>query len=106
VIAGAQFAGTPEAWQIQQLYADSLVFDPEPYCNRMALCFIDAGHCYEHVCRDTANALVMVKPGGTIFWHDYSRWWPGVQACLDRLSRRLPVFRVAETALAAVRLPA
>ena len=47
----------------------------------------------------------MVRPGGTIFWHDYSRWWPGVQRCLDELSRDLPVFRVFDTALAALRRP-
>jgi predicted O-methyltransferase YrrM len=102
---GSRFAGTPEAARIEQLYGDSLHFDPGPYRGAMDFCFIDAGHGYEHVRRDTANALAMVRPGGTIFWHDYSRWWPGVQRCLDELSREQPVFRVFDTALAALRRP-
>src|SRR5262249_14626313 len=102
---GGYFHDTPQAGRIEQLYAASLEFDPEPYRGQVDFCFIDAGHGYEHVSRDTANALVMVRPGGTIFWHDYSRWWPGVQRCLDELSQRLPVFFVAETALAAVQAP-
>jgi predicted O-methyltransferase YrrM len=104
VTVGAHFAGTPEAARIEQLYGDSLAFDAEPYRGRVDFCFIDASHEYQHVRRDTANALTMVRPGGTVFWHDYSRWWPGVQKCLDDLSRERPVFRVADTALAALRV--
>ena len=105
VTVGQQFAGTVEANRIDQLYGDSLSFDVEPYRDQFDFCFIDASHEYEHVCRDTANALAMVRPGGAIFWHDYSRWWPGVQKCLDEHSRELPLFRVAETALAALIRP-
>jgi predicted O-methyltransferase YrrM len=105
VTVGRHFRDTLEGSRITQLYGDSLTFDPGPLRGRMDLCFIDAGHGYEHVRRDTANALVMVRPGGTIFWHDYSRWWPGVQRCLDELSQRLPVFCVAETSLAALTVP-
>jgi hypothetical protein len=102
---GAQFAGTAEAARVEQLYGDSLDFDAGPYRGLMDFCFVDASHEYEHVRRDTANALAMVRPGGTIFWHDYSRWWPGVQKCLDDLSRELPLFRVFDTALAALVRP-
>ncbi len=105
VVIGGQFAGTPEAARIEQLYGDSLHFDPEPLRGRIDFCFVDAGHDHEHICRDTENALAMTRPGGTIFWHDYSRWWPGVQKCLDALAGRLPLCRIAETALAAVRVP-
>jgi predicted O-methyltransferase YrrM len=103
--AGSYFAGTKEGERIEQLHADSLDFDPQPYRGLIDFCFIDACHAYEHVRRDTESALVMVRPGGVIFWHDYSRWWPGVQRCLDDLSGSLPVFRIPETALAAVCLP-
>jgi hypothetical protein len=102
---GAKFASTEEAERVEQLYADSLEFDAEPYRGRMDFCFVDASHEYEHVRRDTANALAMVRPGGVIFWHDYSRWWPGVQKCLDTLSGELPLFRVFNTALAALVRP-
>jgi len=99
---GAHFSNTPEASRIEQLFGDSLEFDSEPYRGGMDFCFIDASHEYQHVCRDTANALRMTRQGGVIFWHDYSRWWPGVQKCLDDLSMERPVFRVQDTALAAL----
>ncbi len=105
VLVGEKFLGTEEGDRIEQLYGDSMYFDPEPFRGLIDFCFIDACHDYVHVCRDTANALEMVRPGGAIFWHDYSRWWPGVQTCLDDLSRRLPVFRVAGTSLGALRVP-
>jgi predicted O-methyltransferase YrrM len=105
VAVGSKFIDTPQAARISQLFGDSLQFDPTPFRNSIDLCFIDAGHFYEHVRCDTENALQMMRPGGVIVWHDYSRWWPGVQRCLDDLSRRLPVCRVAGTALAALQLP-
>ena len=105
VVVGSEFAGTDEAGRITQLFGDSLEFDPAPYRRTMDLILVDAGHGGEHVRADTASALEMVRPGGVIFWHDYSRWWPGVQECLDRLARTRPVFRVAGTALAALVVP-
>src|SRR5262249_16222803 len=104
VCVGDQFAGTVEARRIEQRYGDSLEFDAEPFRGRIDFCFIDASHEYQHVCRDTANALVMVRPGGVVFWHDYSRWWPGVQRCLDDLSAEQPVFRLQDTALAGLQV--
>jgi methyltransferase family protein len=105
VAVGSRFTETPEGARVEQLYGDSLGFDAGPYRGSMDFCFVDASHEYEHVCRDTENALAMVRPGGVIFWHDYSRWWPGVQQCLDELSRELPVFRVFDTALGALVRP-
>jgi hypothetical protein len=105
VRVGVQFHATEEAGRIEQLSGDSLAFDPGPLRRGIDFCFIDAGHGYEHVRSDTVNALAMVRPGGVIFWHDYSRWWPGVQRCLDDLADEWPVFRVAETALAALCVP-
>ena len=102
VHVGAAFAETQEASRVEQLYGDSLDFDAEAYRGRIDFCFIDASHEYQHVCRDTANALLMTRPGGVILWHDYSRWWPGVQKCLDDLSAERPVFRLQDTALAAL----
>jgi hypothetical protein len=106
VPVGGRFLGTEEGDRIEQLHGDPQTFDPEPYRGLMDFCFLGAGHDYEQVCRDTNSALLMVKPGGVIFWHDYSRWCPGVQRCLDELSRRLPVFRIEETALAALQVAA
>jgi predicted O-methyltransferase YrrM len=105
VQVGQQWAGTEEAGRIEQLFGDSLEFDATPFERRIDFCFIDASHEYQHVCRDTANALLMVRPGGLIFWHDYSRWWPGVQRCLDELAAEWPAFCIQETALAALCVP-
>lgn len=105
VAVNSQYDGTPEAAKIEQIHCDSMAFDPAPYEGQVDFCFIDASHQYSHVQRDTENALRMVKPGGTIFWHDYSRWWPGVQQCLDDLSDRLPVFLIPGTSLGALRVP-
>src|SRR5262249_23777690 len=105
VIVGSEFHNTPQGDQIEQIFCDSMLFDPEPYRQRVDFCFIDAGHGYQNVLRDTENALGMTKPGGVIFWHDYSRWWSGVQKVIDDLASRLPVFRVTETYLAALQVP-
>jgi predicted O-methyltransferase YrrM len=101
---GCHFAGTPEAARIEQLFCDSLEFDAQPYRGLVDFVFIDASHEYKHVCKDSENALAMTRPGGVIFWHDYSRWWPGVQKCLEDLSARTEVFRLADTSLAALRV--
>jgi hypothetical protein len=105
VTVGDKYLQSPQREQITQLYSDSLEFDASPYRDSMDFSFIDASHEYRHVVRDTENALQMVRKGGVILWHDYSRWWPGVQKCLDDLSRRLPVFRVGHTSLAALIVP-
>jgi hypothetical protein len=105
VVLGEYFLGTTEGDRVEQVCCDSLAFNPEPYRGLIDFCFLDGGHDYEHVCRDTATALAMVPPGGTIVWHGYSRWWPGVQRCLNRLARRLPVCSVAGTSLAVLRVP-
>lgn len=105
VQVGAHFLDTPEEERITQLHQDSLEFDCTPFEKAIDFCFIDASHEYKHVRTDTENALRMVRPGGLIFWHDYSRWWPGVQRCLDGLSQSLPVFRAENTSLAALQMP-
>jgi predicted O-methyltransferase YrrM len=102
VVLGKWFHETDEEQRIVQLFGDSIHFDISPYRQTIDFCFIDASHEFHHVMRDTESALSMVVPGGVIFWHDYSRWWPGVQKCLDDLSRSLPVVRIAETSLAAL----
>ncbi|MBP7149729.1 MAG: class I SAM-dependent methyltransferase [Acidobacteria bacterium] len=105
VAVGGVFADTPEAERITQLLCDSQQFDPAPYRGAVDVCFVDASHTYENVKRDSESALVMTSPGGTVLWHDYSRWWPGVQRCLDELSGSLPLFLVDGTSLAALRVP-
>ena len=61
--------------------------------------FIDGGHTYELVKRDTENALSIIAKGGMIVWDDY--WWfcPGVVSYLNELSRRLFLRRIDGTNL-------
>jgi hypothetical protein len=105
LVIGEHFLGTAEGDRVEQVCCDSLTFNAEPYRGLIDFCFLNARHDFMHVCRDTASALAMVPPGGTIVWHAYSRWWPGVQKCLDRLARRLPLVSVAGTSLAVLRVP-
>jgi predicted O-methyltransferase YrrM len=105
ITVGHHYRNTPEESRVTQLYQDSLQFDPAPYRESIDFCFIDAGHEFAHVSCDTRNALEMMRPGGVIVWHDYSRWWRGVQRCLDELSKQMPVFRLTNTALAVTQLP-
>lgn len=53
--------------------------------------FVDASHDYESVKRDIATARKLLKPGGLLSGHDYSRFWPGVMQAVDELvpSKRL-----------------
>jgi predicted O-methyltransferase YrrM len=104
VAVGSHFQGTQEAGRIEQVLCDSMDFDPAPLAGSVDLTFIDASHEYHHVMNDTDKALIMTRPGGLIVWHDYSKWWPGVQRCLDALSKDRDVFQVAGTALAMLSL--
>jgi predicted O-methyltransferase YrrM len=79
--SGELFAGLPQAAQIQQLYGDSTTFDFSPYERQFDLVFIDGAHDYPHVSRDTQNALTLLRPGGSIVWHDY-RWGPDAPECI------------------------
>lgn len=50
------------------------------------LAFVDAGHDYESVSRDAANALAALRPGGLIAFHDYrSGRDVGVDRAVDEL---------------------
>lgn len=102
---GEAFVNSRYSEKIEQIYCDSCRFEPGSLRGTIDLCLVDACHEYEHVRIDTENALAMVRPGGVILWHDYSRWWPGVQRCLDELAARLPVFRIYDTSLGALVMP-
>ncbi len=67
------FSGRPEEKQIQPLFGDSSTFDFSPFFGRVDLFFVDGAHSYEYVRNDTEKALLCVRPGGVIAWHDYGR---------------------------------
>lgn len=89
--AGSLFAGTRYQKRIRQLIGDSQTFDFRAYYDTAELVFIDAVHTYDHVARDTTNALRILQSGGTIVWHDY-RWnddapeCAGVTECVNELA--------------------
>lgn len=66
-----RYTGTSVEGRIEQRYGDSKQFDETPFHGRCDLIFIDGSHAYSYVKSDTDKALRMIKPGGTILWHDY-----------------------------------
>jgi predicted O-methyltransferase YrrM len=67
------FSGRAEEKQIRPLFGDSGTFDFSPFFGRVDLFFVDGAHSYEYVRNDTEKALLCVRPGGVIAWHDYGR---------------------------------
>lgn len=98
---GEAFLDTPEAARITQLWGDSATFDYSPYEGSMDLIYIDGAHTYEYVKSDTANALAMLSPSGTIVWDDYAPH-PGVYRLVTELAPSVdhPVYHVFGTRLA------
>jgi predicted O-methyltransferase YrrM len=98
---GEAFAQTADAQRITQLYGDSATFDYTPYKNQIDFVYIDGAHTYEYVKSDTAHALTMLSPTGTIAWDDYATG-PGVYEALIELAPTFdgPVYHVLETRMA------
>jgi predicted O-methyltransferase YrrM len=107
VRVGEYFQGHPAAGKIRQFLGDSLAFDFSPYRNAIDLVFIDAGHTYRYVKSDTENALRMIRPGGTILWHDYMQvLHPDVTGCLlECVERGMDIRQLKGTHLAIYRQP-
>ncbi|MCU0534207.1 MAG: class I SAM-dependent methyltransferase [Hydrococcus sp. Prado102] len=90
---------SPYRDRIVQIFADSRAFDPSPYAKQMDFIFVDADHSYKGAENDTRKALEMLKPGGTIVWHDYAAKTPGVYEFIRDFSQTRPVFRIWNTCL-------
>jgi len=86
----------------QQLFCDSLQFDPSPYAASVELGFVDGGHSLECVRNDTEKMAVMAADRGLVFWHDYGGLgeFAGLTRYLEELATRIPVYKVAGTTLA------
>ncbi|MBI9086131.1 MAG: class I SAM-dependent methyltransferase [Desulfobacterales bacterium] len=97
---GIRFRGSPHARRIEQVLADSRTFDYSPYFGKMDLVFVDACHHHDFVIRDSMNAFKMRAPGGTIIWHDYADYAPGVMRALETVHSRFPLVHIAGTSLA------
>jgi hypothetical protein len=86
----------------EQLLGDSLTFDPAPYAGSVELGFIDGAHSQPYVENDTRKMALMMSERGLVFWHDYGGHgrFADLTRYLDRLARRVPLFRVPRTSLA------
>lgn len=99
---GSQFEGAPEAAKIEQLWADSTSADWQLFGGPFDMILIDGSHEYVDVKADSQHAFKYVRPGGTIFWHDYGHFG-GVSKAVDELARDHPIAVIRGTRLACAR---
>ncbi len=97
------FRRTDVEHKITQIYGDSTQYDfdenfPEPF----DFIFVDGSHDYEHVRKDSLNALRHLKPGGIVLWHDCGpgpEITYGVRKCLMELRAQHDIRRLEGTNL-------
>lgn len=97
---GHRFYGKRDSERIHQLFGNTAEFDFSEFKQTCDWIFIDAAHSYEFVLRDTQNAVLMLRPGGMIFWHDVRGKFEGVCRVIAEFSARLPIVQIAGTSLA------
>lgn len=100
-LCGDAFRDTAEAARITQLWGDSATFDFSGHEGQIDFVYIDGAHTYEYVVRDTASALRILSPTGTIAWDDYATG-PGVYEALLELAPTFdrPVYHLLDTRMA------
>jgi len=96
-----KYANSAVGRKVTQCLGDSATFDFAAVLEhgRPELAFIDGSHSYAYVRNDTEKVLEILAPGGVVLWHDYVPGWPGVMKYLEELHARLPLRRIADTAL-------
>lgn len=83
--------------KIDQVWADSAMFDFSPYKNSCDMVLIDGAHSRPYVESDTINALMVAAESSVIVWDDYWRFSKGVTGFLNELARERDLVRVPET---------
>jgi predicted O-methyltransferase YrrM len=97
-MVGREFNGKPEyADRIVQHRADLASFDVAPFRSEVDVVFVDDGHSYEDVHRDSEIALQMVRPGGCIIWDDYAAPHAESVRALNELAEQIPLVHIAGT---------
>lgn len=96
---GSYYKGTPVEGQIELVLSDSRKFDTSAYKHSFDLVFVDGDHTYDLISNDTKKAFELLKPGGTIVWHDFAGKSPGVLKFFGEFSQETPVFRIKDTCL-------
>lgn len=102
------YSNTPVESKINQILLDSKDFDETNLTNQCDLIFIDGSHAYSHVKSDSQKAFRMIKPGGIILWHDYSKSLcdvKGVDRALTEIAQDHQLFHIKTTLLVAYRKP-
>jgi hypothetical protein len=102
---GERYASSPARPKIKQFRADAATFDFSPYYGLIDFVFVDAAHDYPHGLLDSRTALKLVRPGGTIVWHDFEPYWSGLVHAICEATRGLPLKRLAGTSMAVLRMP-
>ncbi|MBI4021285.1 MAG: class I SAM-dependent methyltransferase [Candidatus Aenigmarchaeota archaeon] len=88
----------PYAKMISCLRGDSAAFDARPFRRQMDFIFIDGCHTYAYARTDATKAFSMLRPKGTIVWHDYNpRIWPEQVKFLRELSRKKELVHIRGT---------
>lgn len=96
---GHFFRTSPVADKVTQLHSDSRFFDYESMRHSIDFIFIDGGHGYDMVWNDTRGGLTLLRPGGTIVWHDFSPKGPDVVRFAKEFSAERSMFWVRDTSL-------
>ena len=89
--SGSRYRSSDVAVRIEQLYGDSGTFDFGEFYQGIDFIFVDGSHTYDYVINDSLHAIRMLREGGVIVWHDYSRW-DGVTRALNQLKHLKPEF--------------
>jgi hypothetical protein len=92
--------------RVLQVFGDSATYEWPPHLGRASLVFVDGSHAYEYARKDSETALGLVRPRGTVIWHDYGVW-PGVTRALEELeaARKLGLRHIRGTSLVLWRAP-
>ena len=86
----------------EQVFCDSMAFDPSPHRGSVELGFIDGAHSRAFVENDTVKMADMMAERGIVFWHDY-RGQGALRPLgeyLESLARKIPIYSVHGTSLA------
>ena len=83
--------------RVEFLREDSARFDPSPFENQIDFVFVDGAHSAAYVENDTKKGWRMLRPGGSIAWHDCNSRHLDVVRFLKQFEHT--VTRIADTSL-------
>ncbi len=106
---GSRFLASnePSAKKITQLLGDSATFDWSDHFGKAGMVFVDGSHAYDYAKTDSETAMKLIRPNGTIIWHDYGVW-EGVTRALEEIEaeKKLGLKHIRGTSLVIWRAPA